>query len=93
VLRLVVLPQALPLMLPPLTGVLINLVKNSAIVSVIAIADLATEARNLISDTLMSFEIWLTVAAVYLSITLPLSAAAQWLEYRLRRRGTAIRPT
>ena len=63
---LIVLPQALPLMLPPLTGVLINLVKNSAIVSVIAIADLATEARNLISDTLMSFEIWLTVAAVYL---------------------------
>jgi polar amino acid transport system permease protein len=93
VLRLVVLPQALPLMLPPLTGVLINLVKNSAIVSVIAIADLATEARNLISDTLMSFEIWLTVAAVYLAITLPLSAAAQWLEYRLRRRGAAIRPT
>jgi polar amino acid transport system permease protein len=73
--------------------VLINLVKNSAIVSVIAIADLATEARNLISDTLMSFEIWLTVAAVYLSITLSLSATAQWLEYRLRRRGTAIRPT
>jgi polar amino acid transport system permease protein len=93
VLRGIVLPQALPLMVPPLTGVLINLVKNSAIVSVIAIADLATEARNLISDTLMSFEIWLTVAAVYLSITLPLSAAAQWLEYRLRCGGTAIRPT
>ena len=63
VLRRIVLPQALPLMIPPLTGVLINLVKHSAIVSVIAIADLATEARNLISDTLMSFEIWLTVAA------------------------------
>jgi polar amino acid transport system permease protein len=93
VLRLVVLPQALPLMLPPLTGVLINLVKHSAIVSVIAIADMATEARNLISDTLMSFEIWLTVAAVYLSITLCLSAMAQFLEHRLRRRGGAIRST
>ncbi len=81
----IVLPQALPLMLPPLTGVLINLVKHSAIVSVIAIADLATEARNLISDTLMSFEIWLTVAAVYLAITLSLSLLAQWLEHRLRR--------
>jgi polar amino acid transport system permease protein len=93
VLRLIVLPQALPLMLPPLTGVLINLVKHSAIVSVIAIADMATEARNLISDTLMSFEIWLTVAAVYLAITLCLSATAQWLEYRLRRRGAAILST
>lgn len=79
----VVLPQALPLMLPPLTGVLVNLVKHSAIVSVIAVADLATEGRNLISDTLMSFEIWLTIAAVYLAITIPLSTAAQWLELRI----------
>ena len=83
VLRLVVLPQALPHMLPPLTGVLVNLVKNSAIVSVIAIADLATEGRNLISDTLMSFEVWLTIAAMYLAITLPLSSFAQWIETRL----------
>ncbi len=79
----VVLPQALPLMMPPLTGVLVNLVKHSAIVSVIAVADLATEGRNLISDTLMSFEVWLTIAAVYLAITLPLSATAQWIESRL----------
>jgi polar amino acid transport system permease protein len=83
ILRHVVLPQALPLMLPPLTGVLVNLVKHSAIVSVIAIADLATEGRNLISDTLMSFEIWLTIAAMYLAITLPLSSFAQWIETRL----------
>jgi polar amino acid transport system permease protein len=83
VLRHVVLPQALPLMLPPLTGVLVNLVKHSAIVSVIAIADLATEGRNLISDTLMSFEVWLTIAAMYLAITLPLSSFAQWIETRL----------
>ena len=82
VLRGIVLPQALPLMIPPMTGVLINLVKHSAIVSVIAIADLATEARNLISDTLMSFEIWLSVAAVYLVFTLSLSVLAQILESR-----------
>jgi polar amino acid transport system permease protein len=82
-LRLVVLPQALPLMLPPLTGVLVNLVKHSAIVSVIAIADLATEGRNLIADTLMSFEVWLTIAAMYLAITLPLSSAVQWIESRI----------
>jgi len=79
----VVLPQALPLMIPPLTGAFVNLVKHSAILSVIAIADLATEGRNLISDTLMSFEVWLTIAAMYLAITIPLSLAAQWLERRL----------
>jgi polar amino acid transport system permease protein len=83
VFRRVVVPQALPLMMPPLTGVLVNLVKHSAIVSVIAVAELATEGRNLISDTLMSFEIWLTIAAMYLAITLPLSSAARWIETRL----------
>jgi polar amino acid transport system permease protein len=83
VMRLVVLPQALPLMIPPLTGVLVNLVKHSAIVSTIAIADLTTMGRNLISDTFMSFEIWLTVAAMYLVITVSLSSLAQWFERTL----------
>jgi polar amino acid transport system permease protein len=83
ILREVVLPQALPLMLPPLTGVLVNLVKHSAIVSVIAVADLATEGRNLISDTLMSFEVWLTIGAIYLSVTVPLAAVARWIETRV----------
>jgi polar amino acid transport system permease protein len=68
--RLVILPQAIPLMLPPMTGVLVNLVKHSAIVSVIAIFDLATEARTVIADTFMSFEVWLVVAAMYLSVTI-----------------------
>lgn len=83
ILRRVVLPQALPMMLPPLTGVLVNLIKHSAIVSVIAVADLATEGRNLISDTLMSFEVWLTIGALYLAATVPLAAGARWIERRV----------
>jgi polar amino acid transport system permease protein len=83
ILRRVVLPQALPMMLPPLTGVLVNLVKHSAIVSVIAVADLATEGRDLISDTLMSFEVWLTIGALYLAATVPLAAIARWIERRV----------
>ena len=83
ILRHVVLPQALPMMLPPLTGVLVNLIKHSAIVSVIAVADLATEGRDLISDTLMSFEIWLTIGALYLMATMPLAAGARWIERRV----------
>jgi polar amino acid transport system permease protein len=81
--RLVVLPQAVRMMLPPLAGVLVSLVKHSAIVSVIAIFDLTNEARNVISDTFMSFEIWLTVAAIYLAITVSLSAGIGVLERRL----------
>ncbi|MES2977343.1 MAG: amino acid ABC transporter permease [Pseudomonadota bacterium] len=82
--RDIVLPQAIPLMLPPLGGVLVNLVKHSAIVSVIAVFDLTTEARNVVSDTFMAFEIWLTAAAMYLVITITLSLGVHWLERRYR---------
>jgi len=83
--RDVILPQAVPLMLPPLAGVLVNLVKHSAIVSVIAVFDLTTQARTLVADTFMSFEIWLTAAAMYLVVTISLSLVVRWLERRYRR--------
>ena len=82
--RSVVLPQAVPLMLPPLTGIVISLIRNSAIVSVIAVFDLTTEARNIIAETFLSFEVWITVAAIYLAFTVALSAVASRLEQRVR---------
>jgi polar amino acid transport system permease protein len=85
--RFVILPQAVPLMLPPLTGQIINLIKHSAIVSVIAVADLTTAGRNVIADTFMSFEVWLTVAAVYLVITISLSVLVSYMEHRVRMRS------
>lgn len=84
--RLVVLPQALRIMLPPLTGAAISLIKDSSIVSVIALSELTTAGRDAISLTYMSFEIWLTVAAIYLSISISLSIAALRMERRLKRR-------
>ena len=84
--RYVVLPQAVPLMLPPLTSLVINLIKNSAIVSVIAVFDLTTEGRNIIADTFMSFEIWFTVAAIYLALTITLSVLVGLLEKRVAMR-------
>ncbi|MEE9320067.1 MAG: amino acid ABC transporter permease [Granulosicoccus sp.] len=81
----VVLPQAMPVMLPPMTSAVVNLIKNSAIVSTIAIFDLTNEGRNVIADTFMSFEVWFTIAAVYLTMTISLSAVAARLETRARR--------
>jgi len=78
--RSIILPQALPLMVPPMTGVLVNLVKHSSIVSVIAIFDLTNEGRTIAADTFMSFEVWLAVAAMYLVITITLSLLAAGLE-------------
>ncbi|MEM8753567.1 MAG: amino acid ABC transporter permease [Pseudomonadota bacterium] len=81
----VVLPQAAPVMAPPMTSAVVNLIKNSAIVSTIAIFDLTNEGRNIIADTFLSFEIWLTIAVIYLSLTISLSAVAARLEARARR--------
>ncbi|WP_291299459.1 amino acid ABC transporter permease, partial [Elioraea sp.] len=82
--RRIVLPQALRVILPPLAGLGVSLVKHSAIVSVIAVFDLTNEGRNVISDTFMTFEIWLTVAALYLVVTVSLSLAVGLLEKRLK---------
>lgn len=85
--RYIILPQALRIMLPPLTGEVISLIKSSAIVSVIGVAELTTVGRNVVSDTYMSFEIWFTVAAMYLVLTVALSFAVGGLERRLKRDG------
>ena len=80
--RFVVLPQTIKFMLPPLAGEAMHMVKSSAIVSVIAVVELTTIGRNIIADTYMSFEIWFTIAAAYLVITLTLSVLATVLEKR-----------
>lgn len=83
--RDVILPQALPLILPPMAGALVNLVKHSAIVSVIAVFDLATEARTAIADSFLAFEIWIVTAGLYLIITIALSLVASAIERHYRR--------
>jgi polar amino acid transport system permease protein len=83
--RFIILPQALPLILPPLTGLMISTIKHSAIVSVIALAELTTQALNLISNTFMAFEIWFMVAGMYLALTVTLSFAVTLLEWRLAK--------
>ena len=81
----IIIPQAIRVILPAMTNLGINLIKHSAIVSVIAISDLTTEGRNIIADTFLSFEIWFTVAAIYLVITTGLSGVASLLERRFAR--------
>ncbi|WP_419779579.1 amino acid ABC transporter permease [Maridesulfovibrio sp.] len=69
----VILPQAVPRIAPPLAGQAIALVKDSALVSTVAIYDLTMQGQSIISETFLTFEIWFTVAAIYLVITLLLS--------------------
>jgi len=83
--RYVTLPQALPIILPPLAGILVNLIKHSAIVSVIAVFDLTTSGLDIISETFMAFEIWITVAGIYLLITISLSVVISRFERYMKR--------
>lgn len=81
--RYIIVPQSMPLILPPLTGLLISLIKHSAIVSVIAVSELTTTGLNLISDTFMAFEIWFIIAGIYLALTITLSIGVGQLEKKL----------
>ncbi len=81
--RLVVLPQAIKRMLPPLTSQAVSLIKDSALVSTIAIYDLTMKAQEIISETYLVFELWFVVAAIYLTITATLSIFIALMEKRL----------
>ena len=81
----VVLPQAFRRMLPAFTGQYVSLVKDSAIVSIIAIPELTFQAQELVSATYLSFEVWTLVLVLYLLLNLPCSMAARALEKRLAR--------
>lgn len=82
--RLVILPQAVRHILPPLTSQAVSLIKDSALVSTIAIYDLTMQGQAIVAETFLVFEIWFTVAAIYLIITLALSFTVAALEKRLR---------
>ena len=78
--RLVILPQAIRKMLPPLTGQAVSLVKDSALVSTIAIYDLTMRGQEIIAETYLVFEIWFTIALMYLFLTISLSTLAAAME-------------
>lgn len=80
--RLVILPQAVRRILPPLTGQGISLIKDSALVSTIAVYDLTMQGQAIIAETFLTFEVWFTVAVLYLVLTLSLSIVVQRMETR-----------
>ena len=82
--RYIILPQAIRRLLPPLTSQAISLIKDSALVSTIAVYELTMEGRAIVADTFMTFEIWFTVAAIYLVVTIILSLVVTVMEVRFK---------
>lgn len=85
--RTIILPQAVVRMIPPLGNEFIALIKNSALVSLLTIADLMHEGQKIISVSYRSLEVYLAIALVYLVLTSLTSLALQHAEKRLRARG------
>lgn len=85
-LRLVILPQALRNLIPALTNQAISLLKDTSLVSAIAVADLTMRSQAIVAETFLAFEVWLIAGAIYLLLALCIAAPGLWLERFLRRR-------
>jgi His/Glu/Gln/Arg/opine family amino acid ABC transporter permease subunit len=81
----IVLPQAWRIALPSLVNQLVDIVKDSSIVSAIGIQDLFGVTNRLVSTDRASFELYSLVAVYYLVLVLSLTAASTLLERRLQR--------
>ena len=84
--RHIVLPQALRVVLPPVGNEFIMLLKDSSLVSVVAVADLTRRGREFMATHFNPIEVWTLVALLYLIMTLFSARLIAWLERRRSQR-------
>lgn len=80
--RYVILPQAVRVILPPVGNEFVALLKDSSLVSVLAVSDLTRRGREYMARTFLSLETWALVALIYLVMTLLASRVVAVLEKR-----------
>jgi polar amino acid transport system permease protein len=83
--RLVILPQAIRIVVPPLGNDFIAMIKDSALVSSLGVQDITQLGKVYSSSTFLFFETYNVVAFLYLVMTLSLSLLVRGLERRLKR--------
>lgn len=84
IMRLVVLPQAIRIIIPPMGNYLVSLFKDTAILATISITELTFTSRLIAAETFRYLEIFTIVLIIYFLISYPVSRAAIWVERRLR---------
>ena len=87
VLRLIILPQALRVIIPPLTSQYLNLTKNSSLAVAIGYPDLVSTANTAINQTGQAVEGIAVIMAVYLTVSLSISALMNWYNQRIALKG------
>ncbi|MGN6490227.1 MAG: amino acid ABC transporter permease [Devosia sp.] len=87
--RTVIIPQAVRISVPPTVGFLVQLVKNTSIVSIVSVVELTRAGQLINNATFQPFPVFITVAAIYFAICFPLSWASRHLEqkFNANRRG------
>lgn len=83
--RLVVAPQALRTILPPLGNDLISMIKDSALVSALGVQDITQVGRTYAAGNFRYFETYTVVAFLYLTLTISLSLLVRYVEHRMKR--------
>ena len=81
----VVLPQAIRTMIPSIINQFIITLKDTSILSVIGFPELVNTSKNVVANTMMSFQTWTIVGVMYLIVITLLSQSAKALERRLAR--------
>ena len=82
--RYIIVPQAFKRVIPPLGYEFIALLKDSSLVSVIGFEELTRRGQLIIAKTYGSLEIWISVAVIYLAMTLTISRFVAYLERRYK---------
>jgi polar amino acid transport system permease protein len=82
--RHVVLPQAIRVILPPIGNEFISLLKDSSLVSVVAVADMTRRGREFMATHFNPIEVWTMVALLYLVMTLFSARIVNWIERRTK---------
>ena len=83
-LRLVVLPQALRVIIPPLTSQYLNLTKNSSLAVAIGYPDLVSVSNTTLNQTGQAIEAIALMMAVYLTLSLAISGLMNWYNHRVK---------
>jgi polar amino acid transport system substrate-binding protein len=81
----IVIPQAIRVMIPSFINQMVITLKDTSILSVIGLVELTQSGKIVIARTFASFDIWLTVAIMYLIVIITLTKIADYLEVRVRR--------
>lgn len=87
VMRLAILPQAVRRMVPPLLNQSITQLKNTSLVSTIAVPDLLYQGTLITADTYRPLEVYTVVAAIYFVLLFPATRFVQYYEHRLAARA------